>query len=225
MAKKKESAYPYVSRGGLKLEHALKTLHVPVKNKIAIDVGASTGGFTDCLLQHGALKVYAVDVGYGLLAWKLQKDKRVIRVDRTNIRYLTSEKLYKEGEEKTTLSTVDVSFISLSKVLPAVFNLLSDNGEVLALVKPQFEAPRDKVEPGGLITDKGVQKEVLRSVYEEAKAIGFNFLGGTYSPLKGADGNIEYFLYLSKQKGKVPKNSLEDIVEKAHSFFRKEKKP
>jgi len=224
MGKKKESTFPYVSRGGLKLEYALKTLHVFVKNKTAIDVGASTGGFTDCLLQHGAAKVYAVDVGYGQLAWKLQKDGRVIMIDRTNIRYLTPEDLYKKGEKKATLSTIDVSFISLSKVLPAVYNLLSDDGEVIALVKPQFEAPRDKVEPGGLVTDKLVQKEVLQSVYEEAKGIGFKLQGVTYSPIRGADGNIEYFLYLSKQKEKAPQNSLEDIVEKAHGFFSKEMK-
>ena len=225
MSKKKKVLLPYVSRGGLKLEHALKTLEVKVDGKIAIDVGASTGGFTDCLLKRGAAKIYAIDVGYGQLAWKLQKDPRVIRVDRTNIRYLTPEKLYKESEEKADIATIDVSFISLAKVLPAVYNLIKDDGEVISLVKPQFEAPKELVEPGGLITDKAVQKEVLKSVYKEAKTTGFNFLGTTYSKIKGADGNIEYFLYLAKKKGKSPGSSLENIVEEANSFFGEGKKP
>ena len=225
MSKKKKVLLPYVSRGGLKLEHALKTLEVKVDGKIAIDVGASTGGFTDCLLKRGAAKIYAIDVGYGQLAWKLQKDPRVIRVDRTNIRYLTPEKLYKESEEKADIATIDVSFISLAKVLPAVYNLIKDDGEIISLVKPQFEAPKELVEPGGLITDKAVQKEVLKSVYKEAKAAGLNFLGAAYSPVKGANGNIEYFLYLAKKKGKSPGSSLENIVEEANSFFGEGKKP
>ncbi len=212
----KGKALPYVSRGGLKLEHALKTFKVKIEDSIVIDIGASTGGFTDCLLKQGAKKVYAVDVGYGQLAWKLRGDPGVVVVERTNIRYLKPEGLYKSKteDEKASLATIDVSFISLSKVLPAVYNLLSDEGEVIALVKPQFEARREQVEKGGLVKDRGVQVEVLRKVVKSAEEIGFKFREATYSPIKGADGNIEFFVYLSKV-GSSATFKASEIVEEA----------
>ncbi len=217
--RKRKGFCPYVSRGGLKLEHALKVFKIEVKGKVAIDVGAGTGGFTDCLLQHGAAQVYAIDVGYGQLAWKLRKDLRVIPVERTNVRYLKSEELYEREKEKAELATVDVSFISLSKVLPAIYSLLTDKGEVIALVKPQFEAKRALVEPGGLITKPSVHEKVLREVIETSKDLGFRILGLTYSPIRGADGNIEFFIYLSKHKHSK-KVDIKKIVKKAHKLIR-----
>jgi len=190
---------PYVSRGGLKLEEALKKFRVEVKEKVAVDVGASTGGFTDCLLKFGAKKVYAVDVGYGQLAWELRNDPRVKVVERTNARYLRPEDLYKD-DEKATLATVDISFISLSKVFQTVYNLLSDEGEVIALVKPQFEAGRDQVEKGGLVRDPRVHEQVLENVMGAAVRAGFEVKGKIRSPITGADGNIEFFIHLGKLK-------------------------
>lgn len=202
MKKRLDQLHSYVSRGGVKLEHALKKFKVNVKGKVAIDVGASTGGFTDCLLQHGAAKVYAVDVGYGQLAWKLRQDPRVIPVERTNIRYLTLEKFSKKfpvsSSQFPNLSTIDVSFISLTKVLPAVYNLLTDKAEVIALIKPQFEARREQVGKGGVVRDKKVHKEVIEKVKMSAEEIGFTVKGVTESPITGADGNVEFFIYLAK---------------------------
>jgi 23S rRNA (cytidine1920-2'-O)/16S rRNA (cytidine1409-2'-O)-methyltransferase len=201
----KGDASPYVGRGGVKLEHALKVFDIDVKERAALDIGASTGGFTDCLLKRGARLVYAVDVGYGQIAWSLRKDPRVVVVERTNARYLRPEELYSvkgKGErvsgEKASLAVIDVSFISLSKVLPAVCDLLSDDGEVVALVKPQFEAGREQVEKGGLVKDKKVQAGVLEAVVSDAKKLGLKFAGATFSPITGADGNIEFFVHLSK---------------------------
>ena len=194
----------YVSRGGIKLEHALKEFKVDVKGKVALDVGASTGGFTDCLLQRGASRVYTVDVGYGILAWKLRQDPRVIVVERTNIRHETPESFYSRkqiagsGEQKAGIATIDVSFISLSKVLPAVYNLLTDEAEVVALIKPQFEAKREQVERGGIVKDQKVRDEVIERVKRAAVEAGFEVKGLTQSPIEGADGNIEYFIYLNK---------------------------
>ena len=198
----KGAPHPFVSRGGVKLERALKEFEIKVKEKIALDVGASTGGFTDCLLQHGAAKVYAVDVGYGQLAWKLRQDKRVVPVERVNIRYLTLDELAKKIPGSRFLisnfAVIDVSFISLSKVLPAVYNLLGEKGEVLALIKPQFEAKREQVGKGGIVKDEKVHQEVIEKVKVEAEAIGFKAKGVIRSPITGADGNIEFFIYLQK---------------------------
>jgi len=189
--------HPYASRGGVKLEHALREFKVEVKDKIVLDVGASTGGFTDCLLQHGAKQVYAVDVGYGLLAWKLRKDPRVTVVERTNIRYLTADKIY-SGKPPAELAVIDVSFISLSKVLPPVYNLLAEKGQVLALIKPQFEARREQVGRGGVVRDESVHAEVIEKVKKPAQALGFAVAGLTPSPITGADGNVEFFIHLIK---------------------------
>ncbi|PIY31993.1 MAG: TlyA family rRNA (cytidine-2'-O)-methyltransferase, partial [Candidatus Infernicultor aquiphilus] len=189
---KKETVY--VSRGGEKLEKALKFFNIWVKGKKAIDIGASTGGFTDCLLKFGAEKVYCIDVGYGQLAWKLQQDQRVVIMDRTNIRYLTADKF----DSLFKLATIDVSFISLDKVLPAVYNLLEEKGEVVALIKPQFEAGREFVQKGGLVKKVEVHQIVIKKVVEASLRLGFSIQGLTFSPLKGASGNIEYLIYLTK---------------------------
>jgi 23S rRNA (cytidine1920-2'-O)/16S rRNA (cytidine1409-2'-O)-methyltransferase len=190
--------HPYVGRGGVKLEHAIKEFGVEVKGKVALDVGASTGGFTDCLLKQGASKVYAVDVGYGQLDWKLRQDPRVKVIERANIRYLTLKDIGLRTSD-IGLSTIDVSFISLSKVFPAVYSLLAEKAEVLALIKPQFEARREQVGKGGIIKDKKVHKEVIERVRQEAEARGFKAKGIIESPITGADGNVEFFIYLAKQ--------------------------
>jgi 23S rRNA (cytidine1920-2'-O)/16S rRNA (cytidine1409-2'-O)-methyltransferase len=193
---------PYVGRGGIKLEHALKVFNLKVKGKVALDVGASTGGFTDCLLQHGVKKVYAVDVGYGQLAWKLRQDPRVVPIERTNVRYLTLEELKKKvGEEKfqtPNFATIDVSFISLTKVLPAVYKLLAKKAQVLALVKPQFEAPKEKVGKGGIVKEEEVRHSAVEKVKTFAETLGFKARGTVPSPITGAEGNVEIFLYLTK---------------------------
>jgi 23S rRNA (cytidine1920-2'-O)/16S rRNA (cytidine1409-2'-O)-methyltransferase len=200
----KGKPHPYVSRGGVKLEQALEEFKIEVKGRIAMDVGASTGGFTDCLLQHGAAKVYAVDVGYGQFAWKLRQDPRVVPIERTNVRYLTMEKLKEKIPNSEfripNFCTIDVSFISLSKVLPAVYNLLADEAEVLALIKPQFEARREQVGKGGIVKDEKVHKEVVKRVRKSAEEIGFKATGVIQSPVTGADGNVEFFVYLLKRK-------------------------
>jgi 23S rRNA (cytidine1920-2'-O)/16S rRNA (cytidine1409-2'-O)-methyltransferase len=211
---KKETAY--VSRGGEKLEKALKVFNVNVKGKRVIDVGASTGGFTDCLLKSGAQKVYCIDVGYGQLAWKLQKDNRVGVIDRTNIRYLTADKF----DDLFELATIDVSFISLDKVLPAVYNLIKEKGEVIALIKPQFEAGREFIQKGGVVKKAEVHQMVIERVGEKAQEMGFSIQGLTFSPLKKTSGNIEYLIYLVKNSGKDKMNSfpqiIEEVVKKAH---------
>ncbi|MBU0687477.1 MAG: TlyA family RNA methyltransferase [Candidatus Margulisbacteria bacterium] len=194
----KGNTLPYVSRGGLKLEKALKEFKVNPAGRICIDVGASTGGFTDCLLQNGAKLVYAVDVGYGQLAWKLQKDDRVIRLDKTNARNLKPEDLYQDQAHRADLATIDVSFISLSKIFPALYKLLADQAEVIALVKPQFEAGKKLVEKGGIVKDPKVHKDVLESVTKSAEEIGFKVKGTIESPITGADGNIEFLMFLAK---------------------------
>jgi len=185
----------FVSRGGLKLEHALKEFQIDAAGRTALDVGASTGGFTDCLLQHGAAKVYAVDVSYGPLAWKLRQDPRVVVLERTNIRNLTAEKL-KAGTPD--LAVIDVSFISLTKVLPVVYNLLADKAEVVALIKPQFEAKREQVPRGGVIKDQAVRDETVERIKGAALATGFQVAGLTRSPIEGAEGNVEYLIRLIK---------------------------
>jgi 23S rRNA (cytidine1920-2'-O)/16S rRNA (cytidine1409-2'-O)-methyltransferase len=211
---KKETAY--VSRGGEKLEKAFKVFNVNVKGKRVIDVGASTGGFTDCLLKSGAKEVYCVDVGYGQLAWKLQKDSRVVVIDRTNIRYLTADKF----DDLFELATIDVSFISLDKVLPAVYNLIKEKGEVVALIKPQFEAGREFIQKGGLVKKAEVHQMVIERVGEKAQKIGFGIQDLTFSPLKKTSGNIEYLICLVKNSGKNKMNNfpqiIEEVVKEAH---------
>jgi 23S rRNA (cytidine1920-2'-O)/16S rRNA (cytidine1409-2'-O)-methyltransferase len=189
----------YVSRGGIKLEKALEAFKLDVSGRICLDIGASTGGFTDCLLQHGAARVYAVDVGYGILAWELRKDKRVKVLERTNARYLTADKLYEEADPLAALAVIDVSFISLAKIFPTLYTLLANPAEVVALVKPQFEARREQVSRGGIIRDEKVHQEVLEKVKAAAQACGFHSQGTIPSPITGAEGNVEFLLYLTKE--------------------------
>lgn len=202
----------YVSRGGLKLEKAIIDFKIDPKEKICMDIGASTGGFTDCLLQNGAKKVYAIDVGYGQLAWSLRTDERVVSMERTNFRYVTKETI----ADNPSFATVDVSFISLKIILPVAFELMSEDAEILCLVKPQFEAGRDKVGKKGVVRDKEVHKEVLYNFLEHAKQAGFYIKELTYSPIKGPEGNIEFLGYITKVECEFHKESIEDIVDKAH---------
>ena len=185
----------YVSRGGLKLEKAMKNFGVELEEKVCMDVGASTGGFTDCMLQNGAVKVYSVDVGHGQLDWKLRNDERVVCMEKTNIRYVTPEDI----EEPVDFSSIDVSFISLTKVLLPVRNLLSQDGQIVCLIKPQFEAGREKVGKKGVVRDPAVHKEVIEKVIVFAKEQYLQPLALDFSPIKGPEGNIEYLLYLQKK--------------------------
>ena len=184
----------YVSRGGLKLEKAMQEFPIKLEGSVCMDIGASTGGFTDCMLQNGAVKVFSVDVGHGQLDWKLRNDERVVVMEKTNIRYVTFEDI----GEYLDFASVDVSFISLSKVLPVAFALLREGGETVALIKPQFEAGREKVGKKGVVRDPAVHAEVIKKVAEEVTEIGFKICGLTYSPIKGPEGNIEYLIYLKK---------------------------
>ncbi|MCI6499155.1 TlyA family RNA methyltransferase [Lachnospiraceae bacterium HCP1S3_C3] len=213
---------PYVSRGGLKLEKAMNNFGVNVDKKICMDVGASTGGFTDCMLQNGAVKVYSVDVGHGQLAWKLRQDERVVCMEKTNIRYVEPADI----PDRIEFSSIDVSFISLTKVLLPVKNLLTDDGRIVCLIKPQFEAGREKVGKKGVVRDKAVHREVIEKVIEYAASIGFNILNLDYSPIKGPEGNIEYLLYLENgnrdETGEIKTDinaegvSVNDVVDMAH---------
>lgn len=212
----------YVSRGGLKLEKAMANFDVSIDGKICMDVGASTGGFTDCMLQNGAVKVYSIDVGHGQLAWKLRQDERVVCMEKTNIRYVTNEDI----PDLIDFSSIDVSFISLTKVLGPVRNLLADNGQVVCLIKPQFEAGREKVGKKGVVRDKKVHIEVIETVVEFAKSIGFNVLNLDFSPIKGPEGNIEYLLHIEKGENadtinKTDLDLINKIVEKAHDTLDK----
>lgn len=192
---------PYVSRGGYKLEKAMKTFPIDLTDDVCMDIGASTGGFTDCMLQNGAAKVYSVDVGYGQFAWSLRTDPRVVCMEKTNVRYLTE----KEIAEPLDFASCDVSFISLSKVLPAAYNLLKKGGQMVCLIKPQFEAGKDKVGKKGVVREPSVHREVIAKVTEDVKTIGFTPLGLTFSPVKGPEGNIEYLIWLRKDRdGKSP---------------------
>lgn len=207
----------YVSRGGLKLEKAMTHFHISLRDKICMDIGASTGGFTDCMLQNGAKKVYAVDVGYGQFAWKLRCDERVVCMEKTNIRYVTPLDI----EDILDFASVDVSFISLTKVLEPAKALLSENGELVCLIKPQFEAGREKVGKKGVVRDKQVHKEVLYKIITYAKEIGFDIWNLEYSPIKGPEGNIEYLLYI-KKNGEGNMGTAVDVnrtVEEAHSIL------
>ena len=211
----------YVSRGGLKLEKAMSHFGLSLEGKVCMDVGASTGGFTDCMLQNGAVKVYSIDVGHGQLDWKLRNDPRVVCMGRTNIRYVTPEDI---GEPASFVS-IDVSFISLTKVLTPVRELLAENGEIVCLIKPQFEAGREKVGKKGVVRDPKVHLEVIRAVMDFASCIGFEILHLEFSPIKGPEGNIEYLLHLKKQpEGYVQDNipvDPETIVAMAHQTLDK----
>ena len=208
-------ALPFVSRGGLKLEKARQEFQLSLEGLTCMDVGASTGGFTDCMLQNGARKVYAVDVGYGQLAWSLRSDPRVVNLERTNARYLTREQV----PEAIDFFSVDVSFISLSLILPAVRPLLAEQGRAVCLIKPQFEAGREKVGKKGVVRDPAVHREVIEKTLLMAQKEGYSVLGLTYSPVKGPEGNIEYLVYLQRsdvptQDGALPTPA--QVVEVSH---------
>lgn len=208
-------AIPYVSRGGLKLEKAISEFQLDFKGKVVVDIGASTGGFTDCALQNGAVKVYAIDVGYGQLDWKLRQDSRVVSLERTNFRYFDKAVL----AEKPDLVTIDVSFISLEKILPGVAEILSNGGLVVALIKPQFEAGREKVGKKGVVRDPETHISVIEKVIDKATQTGFLVKEITYSPVKGPEGNIEYLLFLEKNDEKKDQENetgqVRSLVEKA----------
>ncbi len=187
----------YVSRGGLKLEKALKVFPIELKDKICLDIGASTGGFTDCMLKNGAARVYAVDVGHGQLDYKLREDERVVCMEKTNFRYMTASDL----PERVDFATSDVSFISLEKMLVPAYEILKEGGQMVALIKPQFEAGRDKVGKKGVVTDPDVRAGVIQKICNFAAAAGFLALGLDYSPIKGPEGNVEFLLWLSREKG------------------------
>ena len=210
-------ALPYVSRGGLKLEKAMKNFDVSMEGKVCTDVGSSTGGFTDCMLQNGAKKVYSVDVGYGQFAWKLRQDPRVVCMEKTNIRYVTPQDI----DDVLDFASVDVSFISLTKVLGPARELLADGGEMVCLIKPQFEAGREKVGKKGVVRDKSVHEEVIDKVVSFALSIGFSVLHLEYSPIKGPEGNIEYLVHLKKeaeaeQAGVEESVDVQKVVDAAH---------
>ncbi|MCH1983764.1 TlyA family RNA methyltransferase [Ruminococcus sp. OA3] len=213
----KENVLPYVSRGGLKLEKAMKHFGVVPDGKVCMDVGSSTGGFTDCMLQNGAQKVYAVDVGHGQLDWKLRQDKRVVCMERTNIRYVVPADI----GEPAQFASIDVSFISLLKVLLPVRNLLTEDGQIVCLIKPQFEAGREKVGKKGVVRDPEVHMEVIRKVADYARSISFAVCHLDFSPIKGPEGNIEYLMHLQKlPAGTVPQCTdidVEAVVKKAHA--------
>ena len=206
----------YVSRGGLKLEKAMAQFGITLDDKVCMDIGASTGGFTDCMLQNGAKKVYAVDVGYGQFAWKLRQDPRVVCMEKTNIRYVTPEEI----PDKIQFVSIDVSFISLTKVLGPVKALMEPDGQVVCLIKPQFEVGREKVGKKGVVRERSVHLEVIRMVAAFAGSIGFEALHLEFSPIKGPEGNIEYLLHLRNDAGgNVYENSsidAEEIVNQAH---------
>ena len=205
----------YVSRGGLKLEKAMNAYNISLENKVCMDIGASTGGFTDCMLQNKASKVFSVDVGYGQFAWKLRTDERVVCMERTNIRYVTLEDI----GEALDFASIDVSFISLKKIMPATLNLLKDNGEVVALIKPQFEAGREKVGKKGVVREISTHKEVVYGIIDFLLEQELNVLGVGYSPIKGPEGNREYLVYFSKDKNKESDFKREDVdavVELSH---------
>ena len=204
----------YVSRGGLKLEKAMTHFGITLEGKICMDIGASTGGFTDCMLQNGASKVYAVDVGYGQFAWKLRQDERVVCMEKTNIRYVTPEQI----GDALDFASVDVSFISLTKVLGPAKELLKEDGQMVCLIKPQFEAGREKVGKKGVVRDKSVHEEVIEKVISFALETGFSIYNLEYSPIKGPEGNIEYLVYIGRSEEPKKEESVDihAVVEAAH---------
>ena len=211
----KGSAIPYVSRGGLKLEKALKVFHIDPTGMHCIDCGASTGGFTDVLLKNGAEKVFAVDVGYGQLAWSLRQDERVVNMERTNIRHISPEQI----PEALDLAVADLSFISLKLVLPAISSVLKDKAELVCLIKPQFEAGKDEVGKKGVVRDESVHLAVIESILDFMPTIGLTVLGLDYSPIKGPEGNIEYLCYMKKGGGEAPDINAAGIVEASHELL------
>lgn len=210
------NALRYVSRGGLKLEKAMQTWPIDLNGTVCMDVGASTGGFTDCMLQNGACKVYAVDVGYGQLAWSLRSDERVVCLERTNARYLNHEIIPDEPD----FSSVDVSFISLKLILPSIASVLKDGGHVVCLIKPQFEAGKEKVGKKGVVRDPAVHLEVLEHFLNHAKESGFTVLDLTYSPIRGPEGNIEYLGYLKKSDWEERTFDLPALVDASHGALK-----
>ena len=207
---------PYVSRGGLKLEKALRSFGVDPTGFVCSDSGASTGGFTDCLLQQGAKKVFTIDVGYGQLDWKIRSDPRVVVMERTNVRYVTPEQL----GEPLDLSVIDVSFISLKNVLPVIKTFLKPTGQVLCLIKPQFEAGREKVGKKGVVRDPDTHKEVLDGFLLLARELGFRVLGLTFSPVKGPEGNIEFLAHLTLGDGQSIEPDTQQLVIQAHQTLK-----
>ena len=219
----KGSQMKYVSRGGYKLEKAINEFGVQLEGKICLDIGASTGGFTDCMLQNGASKVYAIDVGYGQFAWKLRQDERVVCLEKTNVRYVTHEQVPDEGD----FASIDVSFISLTKVLPAVLGVLGPNGQLVCLIKPQFEAGREKVGKKGVVRDINVHREVIEMIVNYVRAQNLGILALDFSPIKGPEGNIEYLIYLDKSQTGMTEEEvtarLEDVVSQSHKILSAEK--
>lgn len=224
----KGMALKYVSRGGLKLEKAVKGFGLDLKGKVCMDIGASTGGFTDCMLQNGAARVYSVDVGYGQLDWKLRNDPRVVCMEKTNFRFMTPADI----QEKPEFASVDVSFISLTKILLPARALLDGNGEMVCLIKPQFEAGREKVGKKGVVREPEIHKEVVRKIVDFADYIGFDVLHLDFSPVRGPEGNIEYLLHLQKNTTKIQntleltesegEKALSEITEKKSGYSRQE---
>lgn len=225
----KGNTLPYVSRGGLKLEKAVKQFGLILTDKICMDIGASTGGFTDCMLQNGAEKVYSIDVGHGQLDWKLRNDARVVCMEKTNFRYMKPEDI----DDAIDFASVDVSFISLTKILLPAWNLLHDNGEMVCLIKPQFEAGREKVGKKGVVRDPKVHEEVIKKIIDFADIMGFMILHLGFSPIKGPEGNIEYLLHLQKNEAKAgeihklteteAKTQLRKTIEEKNGYSSKEK--
>lgn len=214
------STLPYVSRGGLKLEKAIDVFELDLNDKVCVDVGASTGGFTDCMLQNGASKVYSIDVGYGQLAWKLRTDDRVVNIERTNIRYLDMSVF----KDEIDFSSIDVSFISLKLVLPVVYEFLSNNGYVVALIKPQFEAGREEVGKKGVVREKPIHKKVILNCLEYAKTSGFSIENLDFSPIKGPEGNIEFLVLLSKKsavENNIDESFIDAVIDNAHQMQEK----
>lgn len=210
------STLKYVSRGGLKLEKAMDKWTFELTDKVCMDIGASTGGFTDCMLQNGAKKVYSVDVGHGQLAWKLRNDERVVCMEQTNFRYMMPEDI----EEKLDFASVDVSFISLTKILIPARNLLKEGGEMVCLIKPQFEAGREKVGKNGVVREQSTHREVIQKVVDYADSIGFSVLHLEYSPIKGPEGNIEYLVHLRKER--EPEEAVGQLTEQEAEAVLKE---
>lgn len=213
----------YVSRGGYKLEKAMDVFGIRLNGKICLDIGASTGGFTDCMLQNGASKVYAIDVGYGQFAWKLRNDERVVCLEKTNVRYVTHEQVPDEGD----FASIDVSFISLTKVLPAVLGVLGEKGQMVCLIKPQFEAGREKVGKKGVVRDSSVHREVIEMIVEYVRTQGLGILGLDFSPIKGPEGNIEYLIYLDKSRSGMHEDEVQarvdTVVAQSHKILSGEK--
>ena len=213
----------YVSRGGYKLEKAMDVFGIRLNGKICLDIGASTGGFTDCMLQNGASKVYAIDVGYGQFAWKLRNDERVVCLEKTNVRYVTHEQVPNEGD----FASIDVSFISLTKVLPAVLGVLGEKGQLVCLIKPQFEAGREKVGKKGVVRDSSVHREVIEMIVEYVRTQSLGILGLDFSPIKGPEGNIEYLIYLDKSRSGMHEDEVQarvdTVVAQSHKILSGEK--